>query len=344
MMKTKDIKKGISLIVLIVTIIVVIILAAVVILTLSKNNPIESAKEARFKEDVRTFQDELALTVSKQYTTAGGHRDEKITTSDFDEIKEYIPSFSEKYKDKFIIQDDELRYTQQLDDVEKEYAKGLNVKEKRKLLPDEYQQVEYIESTGTQWINTKCKSNSDLVIHTKAILNETNTGYLFGEGIQGKYVNIGILKLVQDNFYSARIATEHLQSSNVTINSEISIGDIPHEFILGSKVGFYIDNNKISDGVEYEYSDGDNIYVFSWNGRNGNVNSTTCKIYTFMIKEGVDFVRNYIPCYTTTTVTNVDGEICDEGTAGLYDLVEGKFYTNRGDKTKGDFKCGPEVQ
>ena len=63
---------------LIITIIVVIILAAVVILTLSKNNPIESAKEARFKEDVRTFQDELALSVSKQYAEAGGHRDTKL--------------------------------------------------------------------------------------------------------------------------------------------------------------------------------------------------------------------------------------------------------------------------
>ena len=45
-MRTKENKKGISLIVLIVTIIVVIILAAIVILILSKNNPIESAKEA----------------------------------------------------------------------------------------------------------------------------------------------------------------------------------------------------------------------------------------------------------------------------------------------------------
>ena len=88
--------KGISLIVLIITIIVVIILAAVVILTLSKNNPIESAKEARFKEDVRTFQDELALTVSKQYTTAGGHWDGSISASTYDEIVEYIPSFTKK--------------------------------------------------------------------------------------------------------------------------------------------------------------------------------------------------------------------------------------------------------
>ena len=42
-------KKGISLIVLIITIIVVIILAAAVIITINKNNPVESAKEATLK-------------------------------------------------------------------------------------------------------------------------------------------------------------------------------------------------------------------------------------------------------------------------------------------------------
>ena len=42
-------KKGISLIVLIITIIVVIILAATVIFALTKNNPVDSAKEATFK-------------------------------------------------------------------------------------------------------------------------------------------------------------------------------------------------------------------------------------------------------------------------------------------------------
>ena len=192
--------KGISLTVLIVTIIVIIILAAVVILTLSKNNPIESAKEARFKEDVRTFQDELALTVSKQYTTADGHRDEKITTSDFDEIKEYISSFSEKYRDKFIIQDDELRYTKQLDDKEKEYAQSLNVNKRKSILPDEYQQVEYIESTGTQWIDTKLISNNylDLYIEIKGNYTSIPTNsyqFIFGSNANnGPWVFIGFFK------------------------------------------------------------------------------------------------------------------------------------------------------
>ena len=61
-------KRGISLIVLIVTIIVIIILAAVVILTIAKNNPVSSAKEATFKEDVTAIQDELSMYLSKKYT------------------------------------------------------------------------------------------------------------------------------------------------------------------------------------------------------------------------------------------------------------------------------------
>jgi len=60
-------KNGISLIVLIVTIIVIIILAAVVILTLSKNNPIESAKEATFKENLRAVQYQVEMYIASRY-------------------------------------------------------------------------------------------------------------------------------------------------------------------------------------------------------------------------------------------------------------------------------------
>ena len=61
-------KRGISLIVLIITIIVIIILAAAVILTKTKNNPVSSAKEATFKEDMTSIQDELSMYLSKKYT------------------------------------------------------------------------------------------------------------------------------------------------------------------------------------------------------------------------------------------------------------------------------------
>ena len=120
-------KRGISLIVLIITIIVIIILAAAVILTITKNNPVSSAKESAFKEDVRIFQDDLALTVAKEYTDKQGQRDQKISTSDFDKIKEYIPSFSEKYKGKFVIEDDQLVGTDSLSEKEKTWMNDINI-------------------------------------------------------------------------------------------------------------------------------------------------------------------------------------------------------------------------
>lgn len=119
-------KKGISLIVLIVTIIVIIILAAVVILTITKNNPIENAKEATFKEDVRSFQDDLALFISKEYTDNQGQRDEKINSSG-ENVKNYISSFTDKYVGKFIIENDKLVGTDELTEREKKWAEDLNI-------------------------------------------------------------------------------------------------------------------------------------------------------------------------------------------------------------------------
>ena len=133
-------KKGISLIVLIVTIIVIIILAAVVILTLSKNNPVESARKARFMEDVRSFQDELALSVSKDYVTNKENRNDKFNAESFDDMKNYIPSFTKDYKDKFTIQEDELVYNKDnVTENEKKWLKELGIKI---LVPDEWK--EYI--------------------------------------------------------------------------------------------------------------------------------------------------------------------------------------------------------
>ena len=126
-------RKGISLIVLIITIIVVIILAAVVILTISKNNPIKSAKEAKFKEDVRNFQSDLAFTISKQYIESQGNRDFKITIwsipTTFEEIKKYIPNYIQKYDKKFGIEDDEIVYFEsEVTDDEKKWLDDLGMK------------------------------------------------------------------------------------------------------------------------------------------------------------------------------------------------------------------------
>ena len=145
-------RKGISLIVLIVTIIVVIILAAVVILTISKNNPVDSSREAKFKEDIRTFQDDLLLSISKDYTKKAGQRDNKFNATSYDKIKEYIPSFTKEYEGKIAIYEKRLaglsyrRYLQNM--LKLKRFKRMN---NGKLhLSDEYANGGNHEQSGTQ--------------------------------------------------------------------------------------------------------------------------------------------------------------------------------------------------
>ena len=92
-------KKGISLIVLIITIIVIIILAAAVILTISKNNPVSSAKEATFKEDMTSIQDELSMYLSKKYTDDPTSFDKSSVNLSGDSMVTELPS-TKKYKEK----------------------------------------------------------------------------------------------------------------------------------------------------------------------------------------------------------------------------------------------------
>ena len=92
-------KKGISLIVLIITIIVIIILAAAVILTITKNNPVSSAKEATFKEDVAAMQDELSMYISKKYADNPTSFEKSTVNLSGDDMVTELPS-TKKYKDK----------------------------------------------------------------------------------------------------------------------------------------------------------------------------------------------------------------------------------------------------
>ncbi len=105
------------------------------ILTVGKNNPVESAREAAFKEDVRSFQDDLALSISKDYTKKAGQRDNKFNANKYttggeaDSVYTYIPSFNKKYDGKFVIVNDELKYVGE-EEKEVTWSKDLGVKTK----------------------------------------------------------------------------------------------------------------------------------------------------------------------------------------------------------------------
>lgn len=166
-------KKGISLIVLIITIIVVIILAVAVIITINKNNPVESAKEATFKEDVKSFQDDLALTIAKKYTDNQGQRDTKINATG-EAVKDYIPSFKNKYVNKFAIVDDNLVATDKVTENEKLWIEDLNLNsvepEETNYTSEEIESSEYLYAIGKtkpEYVVAKFNNDYTEVVITK---------------------------------------------------------------------------------------------------------------------------------------------------------------------------------
>ena len=158
-------KNGISLIVLIVTIIVIIILAAVVILTLSKNNPIESAKEAAFKEDIRAYQDELNMYISKEYQMLAGQRESKITATGYEKdsssdeynnsVYKYLSSFKKKYENKIAIKEDQIAYVG-LDDKEKEWLINSGIYMSKKFT------ISYLDGFGNKLLLDDEKADLDI--------------------------------------------------------------------------------------------------------------------------------------------------------------------------------------
>ena len=120
-------KKGISLIVLVITIIVIIILAVAVILSIANNNPIENAKEARFKNDVKTMQEELELLKASNYAKNNGASYNDPTTGDPIELSDLKSSTN--YTDDFLVKDGVLyiKSGNKLTEKEQKWADELGV-------------------------------------------------------------------------------------------------------------------------------------------------------------------------------------------------------------------------
>ena len=85
-----------------------------------------------------------------------------------------------------------------------------------------------------------------------------------------------------------------------------------------------------------------NYFLFSLNKGGTSQNPASFKMNSCKILENNQLIRYYIPCYSVTNVINSNSNSVPANTKGLYDFVEGKFYTNQ--NTSGnDFTAGPDV-
>lgn len=126
-MKNKE--RGITLIALAVTIVVLLILATIGISTLTGNDgTIKQTKFAKFGAQIREYQKAIDSYVLEQDMNKDGREETIIFTENKEEIKKIIPIISDKDLEKYVIQNNELRYrTDEFSEEEKGWLAELGV-------------------------------------------------------------------------------------------------------------------------------------------------------------------------------------------------------------------------
>jgi len=199
------------------------------------------------------------------------------------------------------------------------------------LLPIGYTQVEYIESSGTQVIDTGVQgNNSNLGFEVKyswvTLPSSNSYAAIFGSYKNESSVTTRLLQFGPNTTYY-NINSKAYGSPSMSVTR--TVDTIYSEKITSTPGGMtYKSNNLTSSSSSTIGTDINNtIYLFS----HGSVDAarSSIKLYEFIIYDNEKVAHNYIPCINNTT-----------GKAGLYDLVSGTFLENSG---TGDFAYGSET-
>lgn len=196
-------------------------------------------------------------------------------------------------------------------------------------LPNEYQEVEYIESTGTQCIDTGIPLNQ----YRKCEMEFSPTSIGTTQIIDGGYTNTleqddtrNYLRIDSDgmlNLQYARSNTSYkLSSVVIASNTKYAIS----YKMLASSCSLTVNGTEYSNLIGVTLiTNGNNVFLFGESFKDNNLTQTYeasafIKLYTakYYDSNGI-LIRNFIPCYRKS-----DNEI------GLYDLVNNQFYTNAG--------------
>lgn len=182
-------------------------------------------------------------------------------------------------------------------------------------LPEGYTEVQYIQSTGTQYVDTGFKPNQDLRVLIKLSTSETGSHTVFGADIDWV-----------DNGFALGVGFTHYGKETGTI-SGLNNGS-PHEVDFNKNI-ISMDGSTVLTMGASTFSVPHNLALFANNRAGGIQEKTTMALYYCRIYDGNTIIRDYIPC------KNAGGAV------GLYDLIGQKFYGNAG---TGSFTAGPVVE
>lgn len=205
-------------------------------------------------------------------------------------------------------------------------------------IPKEYTQVEYLESSGTQYIDTGIVLNSEATIETVSELTQTiwSAGPYSFWGFMGD----GTLprwgwSLYQNRWLPDLNTTTQVYSPVVDRNKHTFTntcyytqgGAFVYDSIVDG-VSVYEAPRRVDPIADYT-SNTLSAYIFARNNANVAGNFIGAKIYSYKIIQDGILVLDLIPCRRNS-----------DSVLGMYDTVSGNFLTNAG---TGTFTAGDDV-
>ena len=207
-------------------------------------------------------------------------------------------------------------------------------------LPVGYQEVEYLQSSGTQYIDTGLTATfgSDYEYDLDFMLLDSSSHYAGGIMYTSgsflynwlNFTSGGGSASQEFRFYygNAQVPTSYgLTTQTTSANERYNVR------FLGKNKPAYINNSVITSsiGAGYGSDTNKNPYLFGINGSSGVTNRGSVRIYEYVRKNSStnEEYQHLVPCYRTS-----------DDVAGMYDLVSGNFLTNAG---TGTFVVGADV-
>lgn len=193
-------------------------------------------------------------------------------------------------------------------------------------LPLAYQEVEYIESSGTQYIDSGIKLNQNSKVEITYQYADNNTfARLFGDS-NG---TMGFIITTQTGRVNSKVQTLYNTEWRPLATDVASVIPSTNKVTLKKELNnIYVNNNLYYSYNSATFETGRNALVFgAWTT---SLSLCNARIYALKIwQDGITITRDFIPCYRKS-----------DSVIGLYDLVNQQFYTNAG---TGTFTKGNDV-